>query len=100
MQTLFFLFLTFIIVIFLLYIFFKSKQNRLSKLLNGTCPRCLETKKIFFDEATKTKFTKEIIETRVLKDYGCSGIKDVEFSCKSCDLKEIHSINSQNGCHI
>ncbi|QKF72386.1 hypothetical protein AFAEC_0164 [Aliarcobacter faecis] len=100
MQTLLFLFLTFLIVIFLLYIFFKSKQNRLSKLLSGTCPRCLETRKSFVDRSTNITFTNEIIETRVLKDYGCSGIKEVEFSCKSCGLKEIHSINSQMGCGI
>ncbi|QKJ26362.1 hypothetical protein ACBT_0394 [Aliarcobacter cibarius] len=100
MQTLLFLFLTFLIVVLLIYIFFKSKQSRLEKLLNGTCPSCLETKKSFSDMNTNTKFTQEVIQSRILRDHGCSGVKEVEFSCKSCDLKEIHSINSQMGCSI
>ncbi|WP_157833407.1 hypothetical protein [Aliarcobacter cibarius] len=49
---------------------------------------------------TNTKFTQEVIQSRILRDHGCSGVKEVEFSCKSCDLKEIHSINSQMGCSI
>ena len=100
MQTLLFLFLTFIIVISLIFIFFKSKQSRLEKLLSGICPSCDETKKSFFDKNSNTKFTQEIIHSRVLKDHGCSGLKEVEFVCKSCDLKEIHSINSRMDCGI
>jgi DNA-directed RNA polymerase subunit M/transcription elongation factor TFIIS len=100
MQTLLLLLLTFIIVIFLIYIFFKSKQSRLNELLNGTCPACGEEKISFFDTNTNQTFVKHIIITKVLKDHGCSGLKDVEFTCKSCGLKEIHSINSQMGCGI
>ena len=100
MQNLLFLILTFIIVISLIFIFFKSKQNRLEKLLSGICPSCNEARRSFFDKNNNTKFTQEIIHTRVLKDHGCSGLKDVEFVCKSCDLKEIHSINSRMDCGI
>lgn len=100
MQTLLFIFITFIVVLLLVYIFFKSKQNRLFKLLSGTCPSCLETKKVFFDKNTNSKFQQEIIKTHILKDHGCSGLKDVEFTCTSCGLKEIHTINSQMGCNI
>ena len=49
---------------------------------------------------TNTKFTQEVIQSRILRDHGCSGVKEVEFSCKICDLKEIHFINSQMGCSI
>ncbi|AXK49616.1 hypothetical protein CRU87_04095 [Aliarcobacter trophiarum LMG 25534] len=100
MQTLILLFTIFIVILLLIYIFFKSKQNRLFSLLSGTCPSCKETKKVFFDKTSNTHFTQEIIKPRVLKDYGCSGVKDVEFLCTSCGLKELYSINSQMGCGI
>lgn len=100
MQTLILLFTAFIVVLILIYIFFKSKQNSLFLLLSGRCPSCKEIKKVFFDKVNGVDFTQEIIKTRVLKDYGCSGVKDVEFTCVSCGLKEVFSINSQMGCGI
>ena len=95
-----YIFILFIVVLLLIYIFFKSKQNHLFSLLSGSCPSCKEIKKVFFDKVNGVDFTQEIIKTRVLKDYGCSGVKDVEFTCVSCGLKEVYSINSQMGCGI
>jgi len=92
MQSLLLIFILFIVVLLLIYIFFKSKQNRVKLLLKGTCPSCGETKQVFKDDKTQTFFTKEIICKRVLKTHGCSGVCDIEFSCSSCDLKEVYSI--------
>ena len=92
MQTLIYIFILFIVVLLLIYIFFKSKQNHLFSLLSGSCPSCLETRKVFFDKNSNTNFTQDVIKTTVLK-Y-------VEFLCTSCGLKEIHSINSQMECNI
>ena len=100
MQTLIYMFILFIVVLLLIYIFFKSKQNHLFSLLSGSCTSCLETRKVFFDKNSNTNFTQDVIKTTVLKYHGCSGIKDVEFLCTSCGLKEIHSINSQMECNI
>lgn len=56
----------------------------------------VKKKKNFFDKNTNTTFTSEIINSRVLKNHGCSGVTEVEFSCKNCGLKEVHPINSSS----
>ncbi len=93
MQTILFLLLLFLIVSFSILLYFKTKTSRLEKLNNGQCPACNEKSKEFFDTKTNTKFKYEIITTRLLKDHGCSGVKEIEYVCKSCGLKEVHSIN-------
>ncbi|CAM3831529.1 hypothetical protein [Arcobacter cloacae] len=96
MQTIIFLLLAFLIAIFSVLLYFKTKNSRLNTLLNGECPSCKEKRKTFFDKNTNTTFTSEIISSRVLKNHGCSGVTEVEFSCKNCGLKEIHPINSSS----
>ena len=93
MQTLIFLLLLFLIVIFSVLLYFKTKTSRVQKLKAGECPSCGEKAKEFFDTNTNTKFRHETISARLLKNHGCSGVKEIEFICKSCGLKEVHSIN-------
>jgi hypothetical protein len=93
MQTLLFLLILFLIVIFSVLFYFKSKNSRVEKLISGECPSCRQKAKVFFDEKTKATFKSEIIKSRVLQSHGCSGIKDVEFICESCGMKEVHSTN-------
>ena len=93
MQTLLFLLMLFLITIFSVLLYLKSKTSRVEKLLSGECPACGQNAKVFFDEKTKTTFKLEIIKSRVLQSHGCSVVKDVEFSCESCGLKEVHSTN-------
>ncbi len=90
MQTLLFLLLTFLIVIFSVLLYFKTKNSRVNKLNDGECPSCGEKTRSFMDEATKTVFKSEVITARVLKNHGCSGVKDIEYRCKACGLKEVH----------
>ncbi len=93
MQTLVFLLLTFLIVIFSILLYYKTRHSRIDKLNRGECPLCGESAKVFYDENTKTTFKQEVISTKVLKSGGCSGINDIEYRCKSCGLKEIYSQN-------
>ena len=93
MQTIFLLLILFLITIFSVLLYFKTKTSRVEKLVSGECPSCKQKAKIFFDEKTKTTFKTEIIKSRVLQNHGCSGLNDVEFSCSSCGLKEVHSTN-------
>lgn len=93
MQTLIFLIILFLIAIFSVLLYFKSKTSRVQKLREGECPACGQKAKEFFDSNTNTKFKHEIIIARVLKNHGCSGVKEIEFICKSCGLKEVHSIS-------
>ena len=93
MQTVIFLLILFLITIFSVLLYFKTKTSRVEKLVSGECPACNQKAKIFFDEKTKTTFKSEIIKSKVLQSHGCSGVNDVEFTCSSCGLKEIHSTN-------
>ncbi|QKE29881.1 hypothetical protein AACT_2818 [Arcobacter acticola] len=100
MQTLFIILILFLISIFSVLLYFKTKKSRVDSLNSGECPTCKETKKTFFDKNTNTTFTQEVITSRVLKNHGCSGVIEVEYSCKNCGLKEVHSINSSSNCGI
>ncbi len=91
MQTIIFLLLVFLIVIFSVLLYFKSKHSRVDKLNKGECPSCGATTKTFYDENTKTMFKSEAISARVLKNGGCSGVNDIEYKCKECGLKEVYS---------
>ena len=94
MQTLVFILILFLISIFSVLLFLKNKNNRLNKLNNKECPSCGEKTKFFVDKNTNTTFKSEVITARILKNHGCSGASEVEFTCKNCGLKEVHSINS------
>ena len=94
MQPLFLIFLLFLISIFSVLLYFKTKKNRLALLNSGECPVCKEKRKVFVDKNTNATFTQEVISARILKNHGCSGVIEMEYSCKNCGLKEVHSINS------
>jgi C4-type Zn-finger protein len=100
MQTLFIILILFLISIFSVLLYFKTKVNRLDLLNSGECPTCKQKRKTFFDKKTNTTFTSEVISSRVLKNHGCSGVIEVEYSCKNCGLKEVHSINSSSNCGV
>lgn len=91
MQTLLFLIISFLIVIFSTLLYFKTKTGRVDKLNSGECPSCGEKSRSFMDKSTNTTFKVESITTRLLKNHGCSGVMDIEYRCKSCGLKEVHS---------
>ena len=100
MQTLIFILILFLITIFSVLLYFKSKTSRVEKLLSGECPSCGQKAKVFFDEKTNTTFKSEIIKSNILKNHGCSGVNDVEFSCEVCGNKEVHSTQLPAGCHL
>jgi DNA-directed RNA polymerase subunit M/transcription elongation factor TFIIS len=100
MQTLIFILILFLITIFSVLLYFKSKTTRVEKLLSGECPSCGQKAKVFFDEKTNTTFKSEIIKSNILKNHGCSGVNDVEFSCEVCGNKEVHSTQLPAGCHL
>jgi predicted RNA-binding Zn-ribbon protein involved in translation (DUF1610 family) len=94
MQTIIFLLLLFLISIFSVMQYFKSKKIREFKLNSGECPSCGEKTRTFFDDNTKTTFKQEVIKARVLKNHGCSGVVEVEYKCTSCGLKEVHDVSN------
>lgn len=99
MYTIFSLLIFLLIVIFSTLLYFKSKKSRQATLDNGTCPTCAATTKSFKDPNTGALFRVESIKTRVIKSHGCSGIKEIEYVCNSCGLKEIHTSVGQ-GCSL
>ena len=99
MYTIFMLLLFFLIVVFSILLYFKSKKTRQNLLDSGTCPSCGATTKSFKDETTNRLFKVESIRSKVLKNHGCSGITEIEYSCNSCGLKEVHNSVGQ-GCGI
>jgi rubredoxin len=99
MQTLILILILFLISIFSVLLYFKTKKSRLDLLNSGECPDCKQKRKTFFDKNTNTSFTSEIITSRVLKNHGCSGVIEVEFSCKNCGLKEVHQVPN-GGCSL
>lgn len=97
MQTLIFLLLVFLLSIFSVLLYFKTKKNRLYKLNSGECPTCGEKTKTFFDETSNTTFKQEVIKSRVLRNNGCSGSMEVEYRCNACGLKEVYQ-EASGGC--
>jgi len=91
MQTIIFILILFLISIFSVLLYYKTKHSRVDKLNRGECPTCGEKARTFYDEKTKTTFKSEIISARLLKGNGCSGLKDIEYTCKVCGLKEVYS---------
>jgi len=99
MYTIVGILLLFLIVVFSILLFFKSKQSRQNSLDKGTCPACNASTKSFKDENTGALFTVESIKKKVLKNHGCSGIVEIEYSCNNCGLKEVHNSVGQ-GCSL
>lgn len=98
MQTIIFLLLTLLIVIFSILLYFKTKHSRVDKLNQGECPSCGEKARTFYDETTKTTFRQDVISARVLKKHGCSGVNDIEYKCKACGIKEVYSQSGAPSC--
>ncbi len=96
MYTIFSLLIFFLIVIFSVLLYFKSKKSRQADLDNGICPACLAEPKTFKDDNTGTVFKVAPIKSKILKNHGCSGITEIEYVCSSCGLKEVH--NSVGQC--
>ncbi|MGB3750884.1 MAG: hypothetical protein WA945_04905 [Arcobacteraceae bacterium] len=96
MYTIIGILLLFLIAVFSILLFFKSKKSRQSTLDNGTCPSCHASTKSFRDQTTGALFKVEVIKQKVLKNHGCSGIVEIEYSCNNCGLKEVHNSVGQN----
>lgn len=94
MHTLVFLLIIFLITIAGILLYFKSKNKRKDMLNKGECPDCFESTKTFTDPATNTTFKQEVIQTRLLKNHGCSGAVEIEYRCSACGLKEVHTQSS------
>jgi len=99
MDTIILILILFLLTIFGTLLYFKSKKERHQNLENGICPQCFAQTKRFKDENTHTTFEVSPIEQRVIRNHGCSGIFEVEYTCKACGLKEIHNTISQ-GCSL
>ncbi|MEA3497930.1 MAG: hypothetical protein U9R16_02610 [Campylobacterota bacterium] len=91
--------IAFLIVIFSTLLYFKSKKSRQADLDNGICPACKAQTKSFKDPTTGVLFKVESIKARLVKSHGCSGIKEIEYTCNNCGLKEIHTSVGQ-GCSL
>jgi hypothetical protein len=89
----------FLMSVFGVLLYFKSKKIRQAKLDSGICPRCGAQTKTFTDPAAKTTFAVDAIKQRIIKSHGCSGIIEIEYTCSSCGLKEIHT-DIGRGCGI
>ena len=96
MYTIFGLLILFLIVIFSTLLYFKSKKTRQADLDNGICPACNAQTKSFKDPNTGVIFNVESIKSKILKSHGCSGIKEIEYTCNNCGLKEVHTSVGQN----
>ena len=92
-----FILLLFLITIFGTLLYFKNKKHNQSLLDSGICPNCGSEVKRFRDEKSGIDFEVSPIESRILKNHGCSGIVEIEYQCKSCGHKEIHS-TQKGGC--
>jgi len=99
MYTIIGILLLFLISIFSILLFFKSKKSRQVLLDAGTCPLCNATTKSFKDEKTGALFHVEAIKQNVIKKHGCSGIVEIEYVCNNCGLKEVHN-SVGRGCSL
>jgi hypothetical protein len=99
MYTIIAILLFFLIAVFGTLLFFKSKKSRLASLEEGTCPLCSAQPTKFTDPNTNTTFFQKPIEENILRKHGCSGTMEVEFNCKKCGLKEVHTVY-RRGCGL
>ncbi len=99
MYTIFSLLIFFLLVIFSVLLYFKSKKTRQADLDNGICPSCGAEPTTFKDPSTGTLFKVDAIKSKILKSHGCSGIKEIQYICNKCGLKEVHTSLGQ-GCAL
>lgn len=93
MQTIILLLILLLVAVFSTMLYLKNKTSRIDTLNQGECPDCHEKTKVFYDEKMRTTFKTEIIKAKLLKSHGCSGIKEIEYTCTNCNLKEVHTQN-------
>ncbi len=99
MYTVIALLLLFLITVFSILLYFRSKKSTLALLENGICPVCHSEPKKFKDENTGVLFSVDVIEQNILQKHGCSGTMEVEFICKNCGHKEVHTTTG-GGCSL
>lgn len=99
MYTIIGILLLFLIAVFSILLFFKSKKSRQADLDHGVCPTCRAETKSFRDQESGTLFKVEVIKQKVLKNHGCSGIVEIEYSCNNCGLREVHN-SVGRGCSL
>jgi predicted RNA-binding Zn-ribbon protein involved in translation (DUF1610 family) len=97
MYTIISLLLIFLVIVFSILLYFKSKKDRQLEFDMGICPQCGKKAKTFKDENSGITFKVDVIKTRLIKSHGCSGISEFEYKCSNCGLKEIHNSIGQ-GC--
>ncbi len=100
MYTLILLLILFLIVIFGTLLYFKIQNQKQVMLEAGRCPSCGSERKRFEDESSGVLFEVSPIESRILKNHGCSGIVEIEYICKSCGVKEIHNSVGNSCCGL
>ena len=88
----------FILIVLGILLFMKSKQIRVSKLEAGICPNCDAKEKQINTPNGLLKI--QVIESKLLKSHGCSGVADMEYYCKECEIKEVHTVPIQSACGI
>ncbi|MFZ9659551.1 MAG: hypothetical protein ACO29X_03275 [Arcobacteraceae bacterium] len=93
------IFILLLLSIFGALLYYKSKNQRQRMLEKNECPDCGAKKKTFKDMANGVTFESLPIKERVLKSHGCTGVYEIEYSCTSCNLKEIHNSLSR-GCGV
>jgi rubredoxin len=96
MYTIVSILIMFLIIIFSVLLYFKGKKDRQATLDSGVCPMCDASAKSFRDEVNNTTFSVEVIKKSLLKNHGCSGIVEYEYTCSSCGLKEVHNSVGQS----
>ena len=98
MHNIVLLLIFFVLIILGILLFLKSKQIRISKLESGICPNCdAKPKQI---NTPSGLINIPVITTKLLKSHGCSGVADIEYYCKECEIKEVHTIPIRKSCGI
>ncbi|WP_419771238.1 MAG: hypothetical protein ACNI3C_05435 [Candidatus Marinarcus sp.] len=93
MQTIVLLLILFLIALFAAPLYLKEKKSKSQKLQNGICPSCGAKPTLFFDKERSTTFSVNPIESHILQKSCCSGVNEIEYVCKKCGHKEVHSLH-------
>ena len=76
----------------------KAKQIKLSKLKRGICPSCGAEEKTI--QTSEQLIRIPVINTKILKSHGCSGVIDVEYYCKECETREVYAMPNNSNCDL
>jgi hypothetical protein len=88
----------FVLIVLGILLFMKTKQIRISKLEAGICPNCDAKEKQIQTPNGLLKIP--AIESKLLKSHGCSGVADIEYYCKECEIKEVHTVPIKSACGL